>query len=253
MTNSPVPFSLEADDQRRVFKIPETPGAPESLLTRVRFRPAQTERIPGTLMLRTSKNRRTKKQAAEYATRSDFQQIFTEDMAGLHLLAFLLTADAQKAEQCFVAGLEESIRGNAVFRQWARSWSKRAIIKNAIKVVSPALGQPGLGVKAGSVNVAAGHARIEVSSAGNEDAPGKALIGAVTRLDSFERFVLVMAVLEDYSVRECSALLGCPGAEVAAAKSRAIEQIVPPPASAQTDRANATVSWASFLAPAQLA
>jgi DNA-directed RNA polymerase specialized sigma24 family protein len=205
------------------------------------------------LSLPTDKSRPTGEKAAEYATRSDFQEIFTTDMAGLHLLAFLLTADAEKAEQCFVAGLEESIRGNPVFRQWARSWSKRAIIKNAIKVISPAPGRPGLGVEAGSAGAEAGHARIEVSSARYEDAPGKALIAAVTRLDPFERFVLVMAVLEDYSVRECSALLGCPATEVAAAKSRAIEQIVPPPASAQTDRANATVSWASFLGPAQLA
>jgi DNA-directed RNA polymerase specialized sigma24 family protein len=201
---------------------------------------------PGTLILRTNKSRGTRGKAAEYATRSDFQEIFTADMADLHLLAFLLTADAAKAEQCFVAGLEESIRGNAVFRQWARSWSKRAIIKNAIKLISPAPRRPGLGV-------AAGRAEIKVSSAGNEDASGKALIAAVTRLDSFERFVLVMAVLEDYSVRECSALLGCPAAEVAAGKTRAMEQIAPPPANAQTDRPNATVSWASFPAPAQLA
>jgi DNA-directed RNA polymerase specialized sigma24 family protein len=205
------------------------------------------------LMLLTNKSRRTREKAGVYATRSDFQEIFTADMPGLHLLAFLLTADPEKAEQCFVAGLEESIRGNPVFRQWARSWSKRAIIKNAIKVISPVPRRPGLGVKAGSAGVEAARARIKVSSAGNEDVPGKALIDAVTRLDSFERFVLVMAVLENYSVRECSALLGCAAAEVAAAKSRAIEQIVPPPASAQTDRANTAVSWASFLGPAQLA
>src|SRR5262245_55229723 len=77
---------------------------------------------------------------AEYATRKDFQKIFTEDMADLHLLAFLLTADQDKADQCFVSGLEDSINGNPVFREWARSWSKRAIIKNAIKALAPAPG-----------------------------------------------------------------------------------------------------------------
>ena len=79
--------------------------------------------------------------ATEYATCKDFQQIFKEDMAGLHLLAYLLTADKTKAEQCFVAGLEDSIHGNLVFKQWARTWSKRAIIQNAIKTVAPAVAQ----------------------------------------------------------------------------------------------------------------
>src|ERR1051326_5529549 len=80
-----------------------------------------------------------RERATEYATCKDFQQIFKEDMAGLHLLAYLLTADPAKAEQCFVAGLEDSIHGNPVFKQWARTWSKRAIIQNAIKTIAPAL------------------------------------------------------------------------------------------------------------------
>ncbi|HJT52694.1 MAG TPA: hypothetical protein VJ848_02505, partial [Candidatus Angelobacter sp.] len=77
-----------------------------------------------------SRSRRTpRQQVNEYATQNDFQNIFSEDMAGLHLLAYLLTADSEMAEQVFVAGLEDSIHGNPVFRQWARSWSQRAIIK----------------------------------------------------------------------------------------------------------------------------
>ena len=78
-------------------------------------------------MFRWKKSQNALEQATEYATRNDFQMIFTEDMAGLHLLAYLLTADADKAELCFVAGLEDSLEGNQVFRQWARSWSKREL------------------------------------------------------------------------------------------------------------------------------
>src|ERR1700686_1989603 len=89
-------------------------------------------------MFRRKSKQRARERATEYATCRDFQKIFREDMAELYRLAFLLTADQAKAERCFVAGLEESIRGNAVFRQWARAWSKRAIIQNAIKIVSPA-------------------------------------------------------------------------------------------------------------------
>src|SRR6478736_10255988 len=88
-------------------------------------------------MFRSKNTKQTRGRATEYASCKDFQRIFTEDMVGLHRLAFLLTADQAKAEQCFVAGLEESIRGNPVFRQWARAWSKRAIIQNAIKMIAP--------------------------------------------------------------------------------------------------------------------
>ncbi len=89
-------------------------------------------------MFRRKNKQQGHERASEYATCKDFQQIFKEDMAGLHQLAFLLTADQARAEQCFVAGLDESIRGNPVFLQWARAWSKRAIIQNAIKTMAPA-------------------------------------------------------------------------------------------------------------------
>lgn len=72
-------------------------------------------------------------EASPYASREDFSRIFTEDLNELYQLSFLLTGDHKKAEQCFVAGIEDSIHGNSVFREWARSWAKRAIIQNAIR------------------------------------------------------------------------------------------------------------------------
>ena len=189
-------------------------------------------------MFRWKNNQEAQEKAAAYATRRDFQEIFTENMAGLHLLAFLLTADADKAEQCFVAGLEDSIAGNSIFGQWARSWSKRAIIRNAIKMVATAPGQPGPLPK--------------VDYAWARDPQSNALIMAVARLGAFERFVLVMTVLENYSVQECSLLLARPAAEVMAAKSQALRRLGSPspvPAAAPSDAA----AWAAFLAPTELA
>src|SRR5690349_22928090 len=94
-------------------------------------------------MFRSKSAKQTRGRATEYASCKDFQRIFNEDMVGLHRLAFLLTADEARAEQCFVAGLEDSIHGNPVFRQWARAWSKRAIIQNAIKTMAPTLTRRG--------------------------------------------------------------------------------------------------------------
>lgn len=163
-------------------------------------------------------SRRSKKDhRSEYATCKDFQQIFTQDMAGLHLLAFLLTGDHAKAEQCFVAGLNDAVKGNPVFREWARSWSKRAIIKRAIRMMTPAPGDPR---DAAGAFVSDGEALS--ATAGDER---EALIAAVTVLAPFERFVFVMAVLEGYSIPECALLLGRPAREVLAARTEAVQQV----------------------------
>lgn len=160
---------------------------------------------------------RRKQQATDralaYATRADFQKIFTEDMSALHLLALLLTADAAKAEQCFVAGLEESIHGNPVFREWARSWSKRVIIRNAIKLLAPVPGQAETAV----VACAGG----STAASEKQDAWTRSII----RLPAFERFVFVILVLEGHSESDCAGLLGCGMQEMIQAKSRALRQV----------------------------
>src|SRR6478736_10489047 len=92
-------------------------------------------------MLRKKERRVSTNRVPVYATQDEFCRIFAEDENGLYLLSYLLTADALKAEQCFVAGLEDSIQGNPVFTEWVRSWSRRMIIKNAIQLISPAPGQ----------------------------------------------------------------------------------------------------------------
>jgi hypothetical protein len=75
--------------------------------------------------------------ANQYASREDFHRIFSEDTNRLYQLSLLLTRDSVKAEQCFVGGLEDCVTGNSVFREWARSWAKRAIIQNAIRELKP--------------------------------------------------------------------------------------------------------------------
>src|SRR2546426_1271145 len=92
-------------------------------------------------MLRKKEDRLSTTRVQVYATQDEFCRIFAEDENALYLLSLLLTADASKAEQCFVAGLEDSIQGNRVFKEWARAWSKRTIIKNAIRLISPIRGQ----------------------------------------------------------------------------------------------------------------
>jgi hypothetical protein len=148
-----------------------------------------------------------------YATSADFRQIFDEEMKGLYLLSFLLTADRQKAEQCFVSGLEDAVVGNPVFKEWARSWARRTIIQNAVQVINP---RPSEGN--GRSNAAC------ASSNGKTLPAERPEITAVLQLEPFERFVYVMSILERYSDQDCSVLLGCARREVIAARARALQQ-----------------------------
>jgi DNA-directed RNA polymerase specialized sigma24 family protein len=150
----------------------------------------------------------------QYATQADFCQVFDQHMNSLYLLAFLLTADQEKAERCFVSGLEDSVEGNKVFREWARSWAGRMIIQNAVKMINP---QP-----------IARNSGLQVVSINSNDTtlPTEPVeIAAVLALPSFDRFVFVMSVLERYSDQDCSVLLGCARRDVIAARTRALRQI----------------------------
>ena len=73
----------------------------------------------------------------EYATRSDFCRIYLEQMNSIYLLSLLLTADPQKAEQCFVVGFDDSVNNKFVFKERANLWARRRIILHAIRSLCP--------------------------------------------------------------------------------------------------------------------
>ena len=149
----------------------------------------------------------------EYATAGDFCTIFDEDMNSLYLLSLLLAGDGKKAEQCFVEGLENATSRNRVFKEWARSWARRAIIQNALRIVNP---RPDGGDRLWNS---------ATMNRGGEILSERAEIRAVLGLRPFDRFVFVMSVLEGYSDHDCSILLGCSRQDVLAAKTRALQQI----------------------------
>ena len=169
------------------------------------------------------------KRLTPYASSDDFRRVFEEDMNDLYLLSVLLTADREKAEECFVSGLEDSVEGNPVFKEWARSWARRMIIVNAVRTVNP--------------RPAEGNSRSNLASVSSNSkavsVEPQAEITAILQLEPFERFVYVMTVLERYSDQDCSLLLGCARRDVIAARTRAFERI-----------GRATVSHAGLEKPA---
>jgi hypothetical protein len=172
-----------------------------------------------------------------YSTSGDFCRLFHEEMNGLYLLSFLLTTDHDKAGQCFVSGMSDCVDGNPVFKEWARSWARRAIIQSAIRLIAPHADRDRFTKRAtheGSSE--AMPARVA------EDIP----FAAVVRLESFERFVFVMSTLERYSDQECSLLLGCSRREVVGARLRALRQIGDPKQSERQDQTEFRSREAAF-------
>jgi len=146
----------------------------------------------------------------EYTKPQDFCSLFQKEMAPLYQLAYLLTADHGIAVHIFVTGIDECTNGNPVFKQWAHSWAKRVIIKNAIRAIAPASFPHNGQVREESVEMQVRPDAPEIS---------------VARLARFDRFAFVLAVLEKISVAECAVLLACTRADVLQARARALQAL----------------------------
>jgi hypothetical protein len=150
-----------------------------------------------------------------YATAGDFCRIFKEEMTDLYSLALMLAADAEKAEQLFVSGLDDCASSNPVFKEWASSWARRTIVKIAVRLIAPQPGSPKHVLNTAVVS--------EAKSRSLPELPAE--ISAVVGLSPFERFAFVLSVLEGYSDQDSALLLGCTRQALIAARVRAEQQI----------------------------
>jgi DNA-directed RNA polymerase specialized sigma24 family protein len=164
---------------------------------------------------RTKEDRRKKDMTnrVDYAIAADFCQVFRDHLDDFYTLSFLLTANHQKAEQCLVAGLGDCLHENPVFREWAQSWARRTVIKNAIRMISPFMTSPSWNETETTVRM--GEPLSETDTA----------VAAITRLQPFDRFAYVLSVLERYSDSECSILLDCTVEKVVDARIRALQRV----------------------------
>ena len=156
--------------------------------------------------------------------------ILTQEMHSLYLFSFLLTADNDLAEQCYVCGLGECVEGISVFLDWARSWARQTILKHAIRVIMPAPEHMD--------NLS------PISLKGAATSGKNNLFAAIVGLSAFERFVFVMSVLEKQSDEDCSMLLGCSRRDIMIARELAFKRL------ADTDDAYDQYVWvARSIAP----
>ena len=167
-------------------------------------------------MTEQSHNGTRRNSSNRYATCEDFLKVFDEDLSGLYQLSFLLAGDHQRAESCFVAGIESCVKANWVFRERARAWAKRMIVENAIRELNPRR------------QCSNSSAPLLTVLSHNHQSSGPIEhfhLDAMLELADFERFVFALCVLERYRVHECALLLGCSPSEVRAACTQAIEKL----------------------------
>jgi hypothetical protein len=115
-----------------------------------------------------------------YATVADFFKTFTEEMHSLNVLSLLLTADKDKAEECFVCAMGECVEGIVVFMEWAHLWARRAVLKYAIQMIRPVPEHPD----------SLPFIRLKDRATPAENSP----FAAIVALGAFECFVFVMSV-----------------------------------------------------------
>lgn len=145
----------------------------------------------------------------DYATRADFCHLFRDSLDSLYRLAFMITANHADAEECLLLALSRALIEKYVFKEFAFTWSKRALIICAIKIAFERSDTPA-------------HKRDlwrgDFQSASD-------LINGLTQCEPVERVAFVMAVLERISLTECALLLGLTRQGVAAAQVRALEHV----------------------------
>jgi hypothetical protein len=149
--------------------------------------------------------------ALTFAAGTDFWNILTDEMHSLYLLSFLLTADLDKAGQCFISGIGEREEEIGVFIAWAQAQARRTILNHAIWMIMPAP-EHADDFSSALVKGSATFGRIK-------------LFDAILGLNAFERFVYVMSVLEKQSDDDCSTLLRCSRRDVIIARALALERL----------------------------
>lgn len=151
----------------------------------------------------------------DWATQRNVQNYFAAAMNDLFCLAFLVTAHADRAEECVIRSIRECMKSTRILREGLPAWVRNSIIRNGIAIANQfkkdsqedkeciAVIPPSSRAPAGLADYSAG----------------------VLELSSFDRLVYVICVLEHYTSRHCALLLRTSREEVREARIRALAHI----------------------------
>jgi len=153
----------------------------------------------------------------EYASKEEFVSLFQSERMALQRLALLLTANSNAADRCLALAFRECIASSSVSKDWTLAWARRLVIRNAINLMVS--GEPPLSEMDGYEGEGS-----FVPSAGCSEGPmedSQPILG----LNTPDRFVFVICVLERYSIHDCALLLDKSPQDICEARQKAINQI----------------------------
>ena len=154
----------------------------------------------------------------EYTSKEEFVSVFKCERAGLQRLAILLTANSDAVKRCLIRAFQECISNSSVSRQWACSWTRRVVIRNAISLVRSRDSES-------SVNPS--DDKDDEFIAFTPDDSASAIAGSESILDlpEFDRLVFVICDLEHYSIYDCALLLDTSLRNIVEARQRVGNQV----------------------------
>ena len=161
---------------------------------------------------------KTGNERREYARKEEFVGVFECERVGLQRLALLLTANSETAKRCLSRAFRECIASTLVSKEWVVSWTRRMVIRNAINLV---IGPGGRSFVTTNDEVDDGF----VAFSPDDTLDAIAASESVLDLPEFERFVLVICVLERYSIHDCALLLGRSPRDISEARQRVGNQV----------------------------
>jgi len=152
-----------------------------------------------------------------YATAATFAALFRADVSGIFHLALLLTADPVSAEKCLIAALDDCVRKDSVFLEYAPAYARYAVIRQATK------------------------ARCDLHQQSPRGDTGETEIltdlyksDPLLSLPRFERAVFILCLLECFSDKQASLLLRATPEVVRRARIQGLERVdLLPPRPAQ--------------------
>jgi len=143
---------------------------------------------------------KARSERCEYARNEEFVSVFECERVRLQRLSLLLTANSEAGKRCLTRAFRECISSSSVSKEWALSWTRRVVIRNAINLVM----SPG-GETLDNTRDETGNGLVAFS---HDDSPAViADYESILDLPELDRFVFVICVLENYSMYDCALLL----------------------------------------------
>jgi DNA-directed RNA polymerase specialized sigma24 family protein len=150
------------------------------------------------------------------------ERIFTEQMADLYWLAYLITGDRERSVEAFTGALNGEAHPPALQR-FMRSWARRLVIVAALGTIHRQLRESALRTRTATREELRGLSRLasaDLASLSKQD-----IEEVLLAMDVFQRCAVILTLLEGLPVKEAADLLSVEQDTVKAALARGVAEM----------------------------